>query len=255
MKINIFLVLITLTMMNSCKKAVTEDEQTCTNIQNATIVSNSPVTIGNTVTFSTQEVGGYRIYSWHGPHNFESQYPDNSISGAQFENEGWYYLNLYSVNGNCQKIDSVYIDMQFEQGTPTCSIPNNTASYNNLPDDNFTTVTKGIDGSLSQKILTGSGGAFANLTVYFHTHWRDFEPEDGIYYTANTPVFDQVDFNYNKVFVTTTKSSIYWASHEGQKVFVSHVGSKLQVKFCGLNMSGSNGTSYTTVVDGNMLEQ
>ena len=257
MRINILFGFISLILISSCKKTPTEDEQTCTNIQNATIISNSPVTVGGTVTFSTQEVGGYRIYSWHGPHNYENQYPDNSITGAQFENEGWYYLDLYSLGSTgCQKIDSVYIDMLLEQGTAPCSVTNNTAEYNNLPNDSYINVSKIIDPNFSQKTLEadGFGAGFPNMKVYFHTHWRDFEPEDGIYYTTNTPVFDQVDYNYNKVFITTTKSSIYWASHEGQLVYVSHVGSKLQVKFCNLNMSGSNGMSFTTVVNGNILE-
>ncbi|HMK03281.1 MAG TPA: hypothetical protein VK489_03780 [Ferruginibacter sp.] len=255
MKTTAFFILSVLIVICSCKKVETEDELTCINIGNATLFNNSPRIVGQTIKFGTQEVGGYRIYSWNGPNNYTNQYPDDSIPNAELKHEGWYYLNLFSVDGKCQKTDSFYMDMQLPQGTAPCTITNNTATYNNLPNDIFTSVTKGIDPGLSQKFLNCSGPSFGNLKIYFHTNWRNKEPEDGIYTTINTPVFDQTDNNYNKVFITSTKSSIYWSGHENQLVYVSHIGSKLQVRFCNLSMSGSNGTSYTTIASGNIVEQ
>jgi hypothetical protein len=236
-----------------CKKEKNGDDLTCQNIQNATLFSNSPVLIGETIHFGTQEVDGYRIYSWVGPYNYADQYPEASITDAQLQNEGWYYLHLYNPS-NCEKIDSIYIDITLPQGSPPCAINNNITDYSNLGTDNYSSVRKYIDPNFSQKVLEGSG-AGSNLTVYFHTHWRAFEPEDGIYTTVNTPVFDQADNNYNKVFITTTKSSIYWGTNEGQNVYISHVGSKLQVRFCDLLMGGNNGMSYTTEASGNIVEQ
>jgi len=233
---------------------MTEEELTCINIENATLFNNSPVTIGQTIKFGTQEVGGYRIYSWHGPDNYLNQYPDDSITYAELKHEGWYYLTLFSVDGKCQKIDSFYMDVKLEQGTAPCTVNNNSATYSNLSNDIFTSVVKGIDPNFSQKYLSCSGPSSGNLKIYFHTNWRTKEPEDGIYYTQNVPVFGQTDYNYNKVFITTTKSSIYWSSHENQMVYVSHVGLKLQVRFCNLSMGGNNGTSYTTVASGNITE-
>lgn len=241
-------------VFSNCKKN-SDQEDLCSNIQNVTISSNSPLTVGATINFSAPEVGGYRIYSWVGPNNYTSQYPKNTITDAQFQNEGWYYLNLFSTNGSCSKIDSVYIDIKLQQESVPCTIGNNTANYNNLAIDNFSSVTKNIDPTYSQKVLDAYSGVFSSTTVYFHTHWRTFEPEDGVYYTSNKPVFDQTDFNYNKVFITATKSSIYWSSNEGQKVYVTHNGSKLQIRYCDLTMGGNNGTSYTTIATGNLLEQ
>lgn len=255
MKTNILLMLSIVVIASSCKKVVTEDEQTCININNATLIHNSPITIGQPINFHTQEVGGYRIYSWRGPDNFESQYPGNEIMYGELKHEGWYYLSLFSANGDCQKIDSFFMDVKLQQGTPPCTVSANTTTYNNLPNDSYTAVTKGIDPSFSQKYINCSGGGFANMKIYFHTNWRTKEPEDGMYTTINTPVFGQTDYNYNKVFITTTKSSIYWSSHENQTVYVSHVGNKLQVRFCNLGMSGYNGTSYTTIASGNIIEQ
>jgi len=252
-KIQLFLLFLVFALISGCKK---QDpvQSTCDNIQKATIAYNSPVTIGDTVHFETQEVGGYRIYSWIGPHNFTSQEPVNTIFGADLENEGWYYLDLFSANGSCQKIDSFYLDVKLKQGTPSCTVAANTTSYNNLAGDSYTSATKGIDPNFSQKSLL-CFGSNSSMTVYFHTHWRTKEPEDGIYYTINTPLFDQTDDNYNKVFITTTKQSIYWASYEGQVVYISHAGSKLQVRFCQLSLAGNNGNSFTTIASGNLLEK
>lgn len=237
-----------------CKKG--EEETTnCANIENARITANTPLTIGQELKFSVPEVDGYRIYSWTGPNNFTSQYADNSISYVELENEGWYRLHLYSLEGDCEKFDSVYIDVKLEQGTPTCTVTNNNTNYSNMGSDSYTLIKKQIETSYSQKALLATGGFGVNMTVLFHTRWRTAEPEDGIYYTTNTPTFGQFDNNYNKVFVTTTKNSIFWSSAANQKVYVSHVGGKLQVRFCNLSMGGSNGTSFTTSASANLVEQ
>ena len=238
----------------SCKKQSNqENADNCPNIMNATLYSNSPVTIGGSISFGTQEVGGYRIYSWTGPNNFTSQYPDNSITAGELKNEGWYYLDLYSLTGSCQRFDSLYIDVKLPQGTPSCSITTNSTTFNNLSTDTYTSVIKHIESNYSQKALEATGAG--NMTIYFHTHWRTAEPEDGLYTTIDTPLFDPVDANYNKVFITTTKSSLYWSSAANQTVYISHVGSKLQVRFCSLNMSAYNGTSYFTIASGNIVEK
>jgi hypothetical protein len=242
-------------LLQGCNKEKQSDEMTCENINKTTVSSNSPVTNGETIHFGTQEVGGYRIYSWTGPDNYANQYPVDSITNAQLENEGWYYLHLFSVNGQCEKFDSVYVDVKLPQGTPPCTINNNSVSFNNLGTDNYSGVTKYIDPNFSQKVLAANAGIYSSLTIYFHTHWRTAEPEDGVYITNDTPVFDQTDNNYNKVFVTATKNSVYWGSNAGQTVYISHAGSKLQARFCDLMMGGNNGVSLTTQASGNVVEQ
>jgi hypothetical protein len=241
-------------LLTSCKKLQTQqdsDEATCANIKNITITSNSPVNIGDPIKFSVPEVGGYRIYTWNGPDNFRDQYPEHTISYAELKHEGWYYVSV--SNNSCEtKIDSVYIDVKLQQGTPPCNVTANTATYSNLADDAFSYRYKGIESTFGLLSLEGSGNG--NIYIYFHPEWRTREPEDGIYTTTNVPLFDQVDYNYNKVFITTTKSSIYWSSHQGQQVYISHVAGKLQVRFCNLDMSGYNGNSYTTTASGNITE-
>lgn len=237
----------------SCTKKPSQDDldaATCANMKNLTITSNSPVTIGQPIKFSAPEVGGFRTYLWHGPNHFQEQYPDHVIDYAELKNEGWYYLSV--ANNTCAtKIDSVYIDVKLQQGTPSCNIAANSTSYSNLGDDAYSNTSKRIESNLLS--LQGSGNG--NIVVYFHTQWRTKEPEDGLYTTTNVPVFDQADDNYNKVFITTTKSSIYWGCYENQQVFINHVAGKLQVRFCKLNMGGYNGTSYTTQASGNIIER
>lgn len=239
-------------LLSSCIKPKDSDPETnCGKIQQATMFSNSPVTMGQTLKFGTQEVGGYRIYDWSGPNFFDGQSPADSFMDAQLTLEGWYYLHLYSLEDNCEKFDSIYIDIRLQQGTPPCTVANNTTDYNNQFDDTYTSVTKTIDAGTSLKKLYATGPNGVNLTIFFHPQWNNTEPEDGIYTTVNTLSFSG---NYNKVFVTTTKSSIYWSSREGYNVYVSHVNGKLQVRFCNLSMGGSNGTSFTTIASGNVIQ-
>jgi len=242
-------------VMVSCKKRATDDDldaQTCANMQSLKITATTSVKIGDPIQINVPEVGGYRIYSWHGPNYFTSQYPENQVTtAAELKHEGWYYVTVSNPACNV-KIDSVYIDVKLLQGTPSCTVATNKTTYSNLFDDSYSSVKKTIDGSTSLLVLD----AYLpdNMKVYFHPFWRTKEPEDGIYTTVNTPTFDQVDNNYNKVFVTTTKSSIYWSSQPDQTVYISHVSGKLQVRFCSLQMSGYNGTSYTTSASGNLVE-
>jgi len=238
----------------SCKKQSAEEEPgTCAVLNNIKIACNSPVTIGETIKFGAPEIGGYRIYSWIEPNNFHDQYPHEEISYAELKNEGWYYLAL-SVSECETKVDSVYIDVKLQQGTPACTVANNTGNYSNLADDSYSSVSKGIDPSFGELALEGSG-SYTNLTVLFHPEWRTKEPEDGIYTTINVPSFDPVDYNYNKVYISTVKQSIYWGSYPDQQVYVSHVAGKLQVRFCSLKLGGNNGYSYTTQVSANLVEK
>jgi len=237
----------------SCSPEKISDETICQNIQNVTLSSNSPVTIGQTIKISAPEVGGYRIYSWTGPNNYQSQEPGDSIIDAQLQNEGWYHLNL--SNPDCTaKIDSVYVDIKLQQGAPSCTIANNTCTYNNLFDDTYSSVHQSFEPNSGYRQLAATGTS--PLNVLFHPYWKTHQPEDGIYETINVPSFGQIDNNYNKVFVTTTKSSVYFGSAELQNVFVSHVNNKLQVRFCNLVMGGSNGsTSFTTQASATLTEQ
>jgi hypothetical protein len=254
MKKSLIVISFAIIFFSSCTKG---EKGICGKIANITITSNSPVTIGGTITFGTQEVGNYlyRSYNWTGPNHYEGHNPGDSITFTQLENEGWYYLNLYSLNGDyCSKYDSVYIDVKLQQGTPPCSLTANTSTFNNMASDIYNPVVKKNDPGLSLKVLTTVWPSQKNIGIYFHPHWNWIEPEDGIYTTYDIPVWGQTDFNYNQLYIETTKQSLSWTSRIGQSVYVSHVNGKLQVRFCNLNMASYNGTNFTTIASGNVLE-
>ena len=250
MRKNLILVLSCFIIFCSCRTRPSN----CDNIWNARITSNSPVTIGQTIEFGAPEVGGDRTYDWKGPHNYESHYPHITIPYAELENEGWYYLRVYAVNGDhCQREDSVYIDVKLKQGTPPCSTTANQATFNNMSPSTYLTVKKMIDGS-NGFVLKAISSSQGDITVYFHPHWLTKEPEDGIYTTQDIPSFGQLDYNYNKVFIQIQKDNLLWATRIGSEVYVSHVNGKLEVTFCNLSMGAYNGYSFTTSTSGSVLE-
>ena len=76
------------------------------------------------------------------PNFFDSQYPENTISDAQLENEGWYYMSV--SNDMCgNHVDSVYVDVKLKQGTPSCTVANQTLIFSG--GETLTSVSKGIN--------------------------------------------------------------------------------------------------------------
>jgi hypothetical protein len=249
MKKTFVYLLFALIYLSACEK----NTNNCTQINAARARSNSPITAGQTLKIWTNEIDG-TTYQWIGPFGFTSQYASESISNAQMNNGGWYYLIVNSLDdNNCSKRDSVYVDVRLQQDTAPCSIAANTITYNNMADQSFSTVFKGIESTYSLKSLYAYSSN-GDVNIYFAPYWRDFEPQDGVYTTYNSPAFDPVDPVFNKVTITSITNGIYWASWPDQTVYVSHVNGKLKVSFCNLQMSGSNGTSFTTIADGYIVE-
>ncbi|MEJ0102814.1 MAG: hypothetical protein WDO19_09770 [Bacteroidota bacterium] len=244
-----FIVIVLVVFLWSCKK---DGSNHCQDIQDIYLTSNGPVTIGDTLKIYTQEVGGYRVYKWSGPDHFMSQDPRNTIYDAELKNEGWYYLSL--SNNECNtKVDSIYVDVKLQQGTASCSVIDNTCTYTNLAADSYSYIFQHIDPTFGFLTLAASGTA--TMEVYFHDYWKTHEPEDGIYKTIDIPSFG-IDGNYNKVFISTVKSNVYFSSRENQTVYVSHVNGKLQVRFCDITMGGTNNSfNFTTVASGNLIQQ
>ena len=246
----IFYSLLAIVLFVSCDKINGNNADECDNIKQVRIDATTDLDYGQTLKLLLPDLGINTYYSWTGPANFN--WTGKKYEGtATLKNRGMYYLNISNVD--CEsKNDSVYIKVKLPQGVAPCTPTLNVATYNNLANDSYTTIVKGIESSYNQFALSCSG--VGNLRVLFHQEWKTKEPEDGIYTTISSPSFGQIDYEYNKVFVTTTKSSIFWSSQPDQKVYVSHVNGKLQIKFCDLIMSGSNGTSYTTKISTNIVQ-
>jgi hypothetical protein len=245
----ILLLLFILFIFNSCEK----NTDNCPQVNAARAYSNSPIIVGQTLKIWTGEIDG-TTYQWSGPYNFTSQYAADSITNAQLNNSGWYYLYVNSLDeNNCTKYDSVYVDVMLQQDTAPCMVSTNTLVFNNLPDMGFSTVYKGIESTYSLKSLFTSSPS-GDLDIYFAPHWRNVEPQNGVYTSYNSPAFDPVDPIINKITVTAVNNGIFWSSLPNQSIYVSHINGKLKVSFCNLQMTGSNGTSFTTFADGNIIE-
>lgn len=245
-------IIILLILFSSCIK-IGSDLTICDDIKNVTAIANPiSVNIGGTINLSTSNNGIDAFFEWRSS-NFSSPLfgATQTISSAKISDRGWYYLRIFNSQCSDPKIDSVFVSVKLPQGTPACTISNNNINYSNMSNDVFGNIFKNIDATFSLLRLSGSSSG-ADIAIYFHPFWKlNNEPEDGIYYTTNLPSFSG---DFNKVYIRAIKNSIAWSSHESQTVYVSHVGGKLQVKFCNLQMGGSNGTSFTTTVNGNILQ-
>lgn len=260
MRLNLFFCILLAASLSSCVKeapsetAVVGGCDALNSIQQ--ITGTTAVRIGEPINVWVPEIEGYRIFSWIGPNNFTSQYASNDVTGyAELKHEGWYYVHVSNPECDNAPTDSIYVDVQLNQGTPPCTTVHNSVSYNNvsIPGYTYTSVDRGISPSFDVLELS-AGNSGSDLNILFHPYWNNREPEDGIYETINTSVFDPVDGNYNKMYIRTVNQSILWSCWENQQVFVSHVNGKLRVQYCDLAMGGYNGTSYTTYATGELTE-
>jgi hypothetical protein len=241
----------------SCIKQTTEDPDAtvvCTSISSIKATATpTTITIGESSTIAVTNVVDV-IYSWTEPFNNSVYARTLDVSNAGLKDRGWYYVNAYNPNCTATKSDSVYLNVKLKQGTPACTIPNNTCNNSLVSSETYSSITRGIDASYGVLSLSAST-AGGDIRFLFHPHWKFVEPEDGIYETINSPTFDPVNPEYNKVFFTITKSSIYWASWADQTVYVSHLNGKLQVRFCNLNLNGSlGGPVYTNKSSANLIQ-
>lgn len=261
MKQNIFLLLalLTFTFSNCSKTSVVENNTggtgpssnpLCTKIATVKVTATpSVITIGESTTITATAITGAQ-YLWNTPYSNGGTGTNINITNAGLKDRGWYYVTAYSQDCTNTKTDSIYLNVKLLQGTPTCTIASNTVNNTILTNETYTNTTRGTNPlTLEASTLQGS------VKVIFHPKWNTTEPEDGIYKTINIPTFDGLNPDFNKVFFTMTKNSIYWASWADQDVYVSHVNGKLQVRFCTLSLSGSNGgNSYINKASANLIQ-
>ena len=88
---------------------------------------------------------------------------------------------------------------------------------------------------------------FLDTVAFFFLgdYWLDKELKDGIYYTT-----DDITVDYNKideVFISQVNSNVYFTAEARKPVYISHVNGHLQISFCGVKFSGSNGQSVFNI--------
>ncbi|MEO6489240.1 MAG: hypothetical protein ABIO04_04795, partial [Ferruginibacter sp.] len=157
------------------KDSPSEEEQTCNALNSVhQITGTTSVHIGEPITVSVPEIVGYRIFSWVGPDNFNSQYPDNNITTyAELKNEGWYYVHVSSPDCNESQADSIYVDVLLNQGNPSCATTTNNITYDNISiaDQTYTSVYKGINASYGVFGLSASNSG-SDIDIIFHPYWN-----------------------------------------------------------------------------------
>jgi gliding motility-associated-like protein len=73
----------------------------------ADISANSPVCVGNALSFSSTVISG-ATYQWNGPNNYASALPDNLIPNSDTTMNGYYFLVVSSLGCN-SNTDSVLL--------------------------------------------------------------------------------------------------------------------------------------------------
>lgn len=235
----------------SCNR---EAKRQCKAIKNVKISAPISVTVGDLMTVSAPEVGGFRIYNWDGPNFFDSQDPVNTIGEVGMRHRGTYKLHLYTLEDDaCEVFDEVFVDVLLKQGNPDCSIDLNTTSFNNQGTNEYISVIETIDAVTNQKTLTANGIA-GTCVIYFHSSWNAQNIKTGIYKTTDNYSMDNADGDYNKVFIGITKNSTFWGCFENQDVYVTNNNGDLKIEFCNLNFLANNGSSLSDTVSGNIIE-
>ncbi|MHA4807019.1 hypothetical protein ACX0G9_02875 [Flavitalea flava] len=185
-------------------------------------------------------------YEWSGPNNFSyhGYTGSNSVTipEIKIKQSGWYYCTA-SVPGCNSYTDSVYIRVQFNQGTPSCNLNNNQiTSTAGLPDFNAVSVTKSYSTSYSAILVSAYAGmGFPEYNFVFNSYYGNTEPKDGIYYTTDSPISD-LQQDANLINMNCIYGPYYFSSYaNGQKIYVSHVNGKLRIAFCSIEAGDGGG--------------
>lgn len=241
----------------SCKKNSNDDANSaaCAKLAQLHAHPFTAVTKGQQIDITADSLDG-AFYSWTGPGNFQSDYQSNTVTSfADYSHKGWYYVTIsYIGSTTCpDRIDSVYVDVKFPQGTPACSPANNSATFSGplfLGDQSYYFVSFGG--------VTGGYGATCNstngdLNITMSSYWLTHDFEDGIYYTSSNPLPDYADID--KVFISNVNQSIYWVADPDKPVYISHASGKQRITFCSVQFSGDwGGTLYHTTVNAQITQ-
>jgi hypothetical protein len=187
------------------------------------------------------------LYQWSGPDNFflQSTTGSNSITIPQVEisQSGWYYCTASEPDCNSYS-DSVYIRVQYAQGTPSCTLTNDQiTSTAGVPDVTAATVTKSYSATYNAITVAVDDGAFGPEYYFvFNSYDGNSEPKDGIYYTTDIPIFSS-DQDADVINMNCVYSTYYFSSEAGQKIYLSHVNGKLRIAFCSIQADDSSGVN------------
>jgi hypothetical protein len=233
-------------LLPSCEK-----QKNCATSMELTTSNRTP-TVGDDVTIRAIIEGDNEHFFWDGP-AMSSTLGDAvfTIHNIKLSESGVYSCGKANSDCNTSLGDTILIEVQLKQETPPCSMTNNTLTSNNTPNTTYTSVTQGID-ALSNGVTLNAWAAFyPEVHVLFNHYNGTGEPGDGLYVTRGDPNFDLFG-EPNEISLQFVYSGNIYHVRADQKVYVSHVGGKLQVSFCNIIFAASN--VITTTCSGKMTE-
>jgi hypothetical protein len=249
-----FYVFSSFVFLYGCSK---KEETTCPSAFSIKANSTTP-TVGETLTLSAS-VEKFN-YIWNGPLNFHVEQSTGasavSIDNIKINQSGWYTGSLTGT-GCGVLVDSVFVDVKYKQGNPSCALTDNKASGTGIPDLSAVSVSKAYDASWNAMSLHASGTfGYPTYTFLFNSYNGHAEPKDGLYVTTDIQAFNPFQ-DANVIYGQCQYSSYFFKTQADQTVYVSHAGGKLRIAFCGLKMSGDNGNSVmvTSTFSGQFTEK
>jgi len=239
-----------------CQKNGEKDpsmDQNCAKIKQVKIVAEkTSFSVGDEIHLRINEMPDIALFIWTHDNNpnMISSDVDVDINYAEKSDEGWYYLNVsYS---DCEThLDSIYISVKNKLATAPCIPTNNTVTFSSIPDISPATVDWSYNTTWNRRVLAADGAyGYPDFNIYFNTFWDTTEPEDGEY--SVTTMSATNEYPPYTVYISSLYSGIFFQAGSG-KVYVSHVNGKLQVTFCAVSLTGSDGSSSFTTTASGML--
>lgn len=241
------------TLLFSCAKEeviIDDNSDSCINLSHLRAHPLDAVTKDEQIRLSVDYMADVD-YHWTGPENFFSNNQNPIVSdNAGFRHKGWYYVSM-SLAGCTTTLDSVYVNIQFPQGSPSCQLINNQATLNGvfgLGNQVYSVVSFGPDLNCYRIVGNSNNG---DLQIYMSVYWATHDLVDGTYYTAENPAANELD----KVFMTNISRNILWTAEPRKPLYVSHVGGKARISFCDISFAGDwDGTLYRTSVNAQLTQ-
>ncbi len=237
--------------IGACSSSSSDDgnnaSENCSQLATLDVSTAASVTLGSPIELTADYLDGV-LYYWTGPNGFESYYHSPQISEAKYNDRGTYTCTISKEN--CpDRVVSVNVDVNFPQGTPSCALTNNSAQFSGSlllgnQTFGFSTWEPAAVGNNYEIVANGING---DMSIYMSPYWNTHDLEDGIYYTTNniSPEY----FDFDKIYISNVNGGFYWQCEANKPVYVSHVGGKQRISFCGITFSGYQGgpTYYTTI--------
>ena len=208
------------------------DDSTC-DIENPSIISNSPVTAGENIELSSSVIYPLATYYWTGPNGFVSHEPTLQFQSSA-ENAGVYTLSIGEGLCSSATATSTFVVNPI---TVPCNPANDTASNSAFASMNFYSVNAAVvqdHYEITCNSLTGDMRIiFANANI----------PTEGKYTICSSCPDSFMEPNFAGVTMVT--NSTYCRAQPGD-VYVRFIDGHISASFCDLTFSGGENTTFTS---------